>query len=222
MVLRRASSRNAARLSDKLTLKTDVIGQFFYLHLFLDLYSRKIILAEVLLNESAENATMLIKLAVARETVLGGKVPCILHSDNGGPMRSATLYVTLQDLGVFRSFNRPHTSNDNAFAESVFKTLKYCPQYLVKGFETLKDAQEWVLKFTRWYNQHLHSGINFVTPNHRHNGKTQLVQRKIVLEAAKAKHPERWSGKTRNCEPQGDVYINKPADEVKDNQIKAA
>lgn len=221
----KATESNEIWCWDVSLLKTHVLGQFFYLHLFLDLYSRKIILAEVLLNESAENATMLTKLAITREKALGGKIPSILHSDNGGPMRSATLYATLQDLGIFRSFNRPHTSNDNAFAESVFKTLKYCPQYPVKGFGTLQDAQEWVLKFTRWYNnQHLHSGLNFVTPNQRHNGndKAQLAQRKKVIETAKAKHPERWSGKTRNCEPIGDVYINKPADEANDSQNKAA
>ncbi|NQY64843.1 MAG: hypothetical protein HRT38_14155 [Alteromonadaceae bacterium] len=68
--------------------------------------------------------------------------------------------------------------------------------------------------------------MNFVTPNQRHNGndKAQLAQRKKVVETATTKHPERWSGKTRNCEPKGDVYINKPADEAKakDSQNKAA
>lgn len=221
----KASSPNEIWCWDVSLLKTQVLGQFFYLHLFLDLYSRKIILAEVLLCESADNATMLTKLAIAREKALGGKVPSILHSDNGGPMRSATLYATLQDLGVFRSFNRPHTSNDNAFAESVFKTLKYRPQYPVEGFQTIEEAQEWVLKFTRWYNnEHLHSGLNFVTPNQRHNSndQEQLAHRKRVVEAAKVEHPERWSGETRNCEPMGEVYINKPAVEAEDNQKTAA
>jgi putative transposase len=197
-------------------LKTTVLGQFYYLHLFLDLYSRKIVLAEVLLSESAENASMLTEQAVARErTVFQHQLPRVLHSDNGGPMRSATLQGTLQNLGVTRSFNRPHTSNDNAFAESVFKTLKYCVKYPTSGFKTLEEAQDWVLAFTRWYNnEHLHSGLNFVTPNQRHNGqdKAQLTHRKEVLESARLKHPERWSKATRNCEPVGEVYINKPAE----------
>ena len=221
-----AVKRNAPRLKasrpndiwcwDVSLLKTHVIGQFFYLHLFLDLYSRKIILAEVLLSESADNASMLTKQAVAREKALSSQVPRVLHSDNGGPMRSATLQGTLQTLGISRSFNRPHTSNDNAFAESIFKTLKYCPKYPVTGFKTLEDAQTWVMHFTRWYNgEHLHSGLNFVTPNQRHNGgdKEQLQKRNMVIELAKSKRPERWSGKTRNCDPVGDVYINKPSAE---------
>ncbi|MGB5446599.1 MAG: IS3 family transposase [Psychromonas sp.] len=215
----KASKPNDIWCWDVSLLKTHVIGQFFYLHLFLDLYSRKIILAEVLLSESADNASMLTKQAVAREKALSSQVPRVLHSDNGGPMRSATLQGTLQTLGISRSFNRPYTSNDNAFAESIFKTLKYCPKYPASGFKTLEDAQTWVMLFTRWYNgEHLHSGLNFVTPNQRHNGgdKAQLRKRKMVIELAKSKRPERWSGKTRNCDPVGDVYINKPsAEEVK-------
>lgn len=212
----KASKPNEVWCWDVSLLKTKVLGQFFYLHLFLDLYSRKIILAEVLHSESADNASMLTKQAVAREKALHAQIPRVLHSDNGGPMRSATLQGTLQNLGITRSFNRPHTSNDNAFAESIFKTLKYCPKYPVAGFSTIEEAQSWVLKFTRWYNnEHLHSGLNFVTPIQRHNGKDkeQLKNRKMVIELAKSKRPERWSGDTRNCDPIGDVYINKPKEE---------
>jgi putative transposase len=87
-------------------------------------------------------------------------------------MRSATLQGTLQNLGVTRSFNRPYTSNDNVFAESIFRTLKYCAKYPTSGFKSLEEAQDWVLAFTRWYNnEHLQREINFVTPNQRHNGK---------------------------------------------------
>jgi putative transposase len=83
---------------------------------------------------------MLTKQAVVREKALSSQVPRVLHNDNGGPMRSATLQGTLQTLGISLSFNRPHTSNDNAFAESIFKTLKYCPIHPVSGFKTLEDA----------------------------------------------------------------------------------
>lgn len=36
----------------------------------------------------------------------------------------------------------------------------------------------------------------------------------MVIELAKSKHPERWSGKARNCDPVGDVYINKPSEKM--------
>jgi transposase InsO family protein len=221
----KAQKPNEVWCWDVSLLKTHVLGQFFYLHLFLDLYSRKIILAEVLLSESAENASMLTQKAVAREALANRSAPQVLHSDNGGPMRSSTLQRTLGILGVTRSFNRPHTSNDNAFAESIFRTLKYCPTYPAEGFEKLEDAQAWVLKFTRWYNdEHLHSGLNFVSPSQRHNGqdKSQLEARKRVIEGAKLKRPDRWSGATRNCEPMGAVYINKPSEDESKQQKSVA
>lgn len=52
-----------------------------------------------------------------------------------------------------------------------------------------------------WYNyDHMHSGINFVTPYQRHNGldKKIMKNRIKVYEMAKSKHPERWSKNTRN------------------------
>ena len=211
-----ASEPNEVWCWDVSWLKTYVDGQYFYLHLFLDLFSRKIILAEVLERESDENASKLIQMAVNREGIAHNP-PKVLHSDNGGPMRSAMLKATLESLGVARSFNRPHTSNDNAFAEAIFKTAKYRPNYPSKGFETLQDAQQWVMAFVTWYNEvHLHSGLNFIAPLDRHEGRETkiLSDRKITIEAKKKKNPERWPGKTRNCEAMGVVYINKPAEVV--------
>ena len=38
-----------------------------------------------------------------------------LHSDNGGPMKGATMLATLQALGIIPSFSRPPAvSNDNS------------------------------------------------------------------------------------------------------------
>ncbi|MCP3895893.1 MAG: transposase, partial [Bacteroides sp.] len=87
----------------------------------------------------------------------------------------------------------------------------YRPNYPAKGFATLTEARQWVLSFTRWYNQeHRHSGLNFLTPNQRHNGlsKQILEQRKQVYEEAKIKHPERWSGSVRDWSLEEIVWLN--------------
>ena len=121
------------------------------------------------------------------------------YSDNGSPMKGATLLETLIMLGVMPSNSRPRVSNDNAYAEAIFKTLKYRPGYPRKGVATIEDARDWVLGFARWYNkEHRHSGLNFLTPEQRHNGQSEavLANRRAVYEAAKLRHPERWSGKT--------------------------
>ena len=52
-----------------------------------------------------------------------------------------------------------------------------------------------------WYNtKHLHSALKFVTPHQRHSGEDVAirVKRQVIYELAKAKHPERWSGETRD------------------------
>lgn len=39
-------------------------------------------------------------------------------------MKSNCVAMLLSDLGVTKTHSRPHLSNDNAFSESQFKTLK--------------------------------------------------------------------------------------------------
>ncbi|HIP82645.1 MAG TPA: IS3 family transposase, partial [Desulfocapsa sulfexigens] len=83
-------------------------------------------------------------------------------------MKSATMLAKLQDLGVMPSFSRPSVSNDNPFSESLFRTLKYRPEYPEKPFDNLIEAREWAHRFVNWYNKvHLHSSIRFVTPEDR-------------------------------------------------------
>ena len=111
-------------------------------------------------------------------------------------MKGATMLATLQALGIVPSFSRPSVSNDNAFSEALFRTLKYRPGYPSQPFADLPAARAWVHDFVTWYNtEHQHSAINFVTPNSRHTGtdKAILVARTHVYEAAKAANPARWS-----------------------------
>ena len=74
------------------------------------------------------------------------------------------------------SFSRPRVSNDNAFAESFFRTCKYRPNYPSKPFESIEFAWEWTLKLVQWYNhQHKHSGLKFVTPAQHHDGRDTAI-----------------------------------------------
>lgn len=190
-------------------LPSIIQGKFFYLYLFLDIFSRKIVGFHVYEQEAAEHAATVISKACLAEGVQKGNVT--LHSDNGSPMKGSTMLVTLQKLGVIPSFSRPSVSNDNPYSESMFRTLKYCPLYPSKRFSCIEDAQEWVLKFVDWYNNvHQHSGINFVTPSTRHQGldKEILGKRARVYELARQKNPNRWSAGTRNWAHVETVYLN--------------
>jgi putative transposase len=190
-------------------LASPVRGLFYYLYMIVDIWSRKIVGWEVYESETGELASELMTRAVlaegCRETDL------VLHADNGGPQKSATLRATLDKLGVTRSFSRPRVSDDNAYSESLFRTTKYRHDFPVDGFESIDVARTWVLGFVRWYNEeHHHSAIKFVSPGQRHRGedKALLAKRREVYEAARARNPARWSGATRNWTPPSIVTLN--------------
>lgn len=190
-------------------LPTTVKGAYLYLYLFLDIFSRKIVGWQVYDDESGDLAAEVISDVCAREKILPQQV--VLHSDNGGPMKGATMVATLQKLGVIPSLSRPAVSNDNPYSESLFKTMKYRSEYPSQRFSSLGHARRWVSKFVDWYNdEHRHSGIQFVTPAQRHAGQDTavLTARKAVYAAAKARHPHRWSGATRNWNPVRVVHLN--------------
>ena len=127
-------------------------------------------------------------------------------------MKCATLLVKLQDLEIATSFSRPSVSNDNAFSESLFRTAKYRPEFPTLGFDDLASARRWAGKFVSWYNDvHLHGSIGFVTPADRHAGRdcALLVDRREVYDAARQRHPERWSGDARLWTRPDLVVLNK-------------
>ena len=190
-------------------LPTAIRGLFFYLYLVMDIYSRKVVGWQVYEAESSALAADLMTDICHCEGVVAGQV--ILHSDNGSPMKGASLLATLQQLGVIPSYSRPSVSNDNPYSESLFRTLKYRPQYPQQGFTDLTVARAWVSVFVDWYNtQHLHSAIQFVTPQQRHSGQDRVIlaNRKRVYQEARSKNPGRWSGDIRNWEPVTEVYLN--------------
>lgn len=188
-------------------LPTQVRGIYFYLYFIMDIYSRKIVGWSVHASESSVHAARLMKQACLDEKVEPEQL--VLHSDNGSPMKGVTMLVMLQELGVIPSFSRPSVSDDNPYSEALFKTAKYHHSFpWLDKFATLLDARIWGEHLVGWYNnEHLHSALKFVTPHQRHNGldKAIRIKRHAVYQMAKQRHPERWSGKTR------DWLINKVA-----------
>lgn len=204
-----ASAPNQVYTWDITYLPSQVKGLFFYLYLVLDIYSRKIVGWQIHSVESSALAADLMIDICQREGVERGQVT--LHSDNGSPMKGATMLATLQDLGVMPSFSRPSVSNDNPYSESVFHTLKYRPEYPENPFEDIGSARDWVAGFVQWYNhEHRHSGIKFITPGQRHAGEDIdiLIKRKAVYDEARSRHPNRWSGDTRNWDRIEVVHLN--------------
>jgi transposase InsO family protein len=190
-------------------LRGPVLGTFFFLYMILDVWSRKIVGWQVHEHENADFASELFCDSCTELNVDAQGL--VLHSDNGGPQKGATMLATLQRLGVIASFSRPHVSDDNPYSEALFRTVKYRPEYPSKPFASLEEARAWVAAFAHWYNtQHLHSSIRFVTPDDRHFGREGRILRKRrwVYEQARRLNPNRWSGQTRNWDPVEEVFLN--------------
>ncbi|WP_420831644.1 IS3 family transposase [Bathymodiolus japonicus methanotrophic gill symbiont] len=190
-------------------MPTPIVGQFYYLYMIEDIYSRKIVGAEVYEQESGEDAATLLERSLLKEKMMYN--PLVLHSDNGAPMKSLTLRSKMYDLNLTSSYSRPRVSNDNPYSEALFRTVKYCPDWPGSGFDSLDEAREWVGNFVEWYNnEHRHSKIKFVTPAEQHEGKDKNIlemRDKLYLQKKKEK-PSRWSGSTRNWDATGPVSLN--------------
>jgi len=199
-------------------LPTSVRGVWLYLYLVVDVWSRKVVAWEVAEREDAQIAADLVSRACLRERVSKGRPqPLVLHADNGNAMRAATLESRLEELGVLRSFSRPRVSNDNPYSESLFRTVKYRPDYPRRPFRSQEEACAWVVAFVDWYNhRHRHSAIRFVTPDQRHSGQAVELcrHRALVYEQARQQHPRRWSRSTRCWHQPGVVWINPPPPEI--------
>lgn len=184
-------------------------GSFFYLYLFIDIWSRRIVAAEVHETQSTELAADLLVELCDTHQLDTEKV--VLHADNGPPMKGSTMLATLHALGITASFSRPSVSDDNAFVESLFRHLKYAPSYPKHGFHSLQEARDWVKRFVHWYNtEHLHSAIGLVTPDDRHHGRDIAVldARRKTYAAARQRNPRRWTQAPRPWHRPAIVTLN--------------
>jgi transposase InsO family protein len=200
---------------DMTYLPTTVIGRWFHLYLILDLYSRKIVGWEVHANDSSDHAAHLVRRTALSEGIAALTDKPVLHGDYGSTLKATTVLAMLEWLGVKPSSSRPRVSDDNVYAESLFRTAKYRPEFPVKGFATLEAASQWGAAFVHWYNvEHKHSGIRYVSPQQRHAGedKAILAARHTLYTEARERNPAQWARQTRNWKPIGPVTLNPERD----------
>jgi transposase InsO family protein len=204
---------------DMTFLPAEVTGRWFFLYLILDVFSRKIVGFEVHQDDDSDHAARLVQrtaLAEGIHAIPRAERP-VLHGDNGSTLKATTVLAMLYWLGVKPSYSRPRVSDDNAYAESLFRTAKYRPEFPDTGFADLQQARQWAHRFVHWYNhEHRHSGIRYVSPAQRHAGDDAaiLAARHELYIQARARHPARWSGDTRNWTPIGAVTLNPERDAV--------
>jgi putative transposase len=165
-------------------------GTYFDAYVMIDIYSRYLVGVHVHAHESGVLAKELMEQIFA---VHG--VPRVVHADRGTSVTSKTVAALLADLEVTRSHSRPRVSNDNPCSESLFKTLKYRPQF-PERFGSLGQARQFMDTFANWYNhEHRHTGIGLHTPADVHFGLAtdKAADRRTVLNQARARHPHRFA-----------------------------
>ena len=190
---------------------------YYYLYVIVDVFSRYVpswLLAD---RESGDLARQLMRETCERQGIKEGQLT--VHSDRGSPMKSKTLGQFYADLGVTKTHSRPHVSNDNPFSESLFKTLKYRPEFPPR-FGSHEHARGCSSDLFTWYNhEHHHSALAHVTPHDLHYGlaEQRLAERAVVLEAAYHAYPERFvHGRPRTAKLARAVWINPPKNDVGD------
>jgi putative transposase len=211
-----ATAPNQIWTWDITKLATTQKGVFLMAYVIIDLYSRFVVGWMVASKECKHLAAQLFAETIARHGIKPG---LNVHSDRGSAMKSDTLAQLLESLGASRSFSRPRVSNDNAFSESQFKTLKYQPDY-PGCFASTLHGRAWLSEFFSWHNDHHHhSGLALFTPADVFFGRVAAVAaiRKVTLDAAYAAHPERFpNGPPRVRLPPDGVYINPLSTETAD------
>jgi putative transposase len=192
---------------------------YFYLYVILDIFSRYAVGWMVAERESASLAERLIVETQEKEGIKPGELT--VHMDRGAPMTAKSFALLLADLGITKSYSRPHVSDDNPFIESHFKTAKYMPDFPDK-FGSVQDARAHFRRFFQWYAmEHHHSGIALLTPHQVHHGLAELVigQRQEVLTQAYARHPERFVRRPpKALQVPTAVWINPPPSRKEENQ----
>ena len=201
-------------------LKSFTKWTYFYLYVIIDIFSRYVVGWMVAHREQTALAKRLINDTCFKQKIKPEQLT--IHADRGSSMTSKGVAQLLADLGVTKSHNRPHVSNDNPFSEAQFKTLKYHPGFPLK-FGLIEETRNFCHPFFNWYNkEHHHSGIGLVTPEQLHYGTAQKIyeNRCNILKNAFYLNPIRFKGKIpKPPELPKAVWINKPNLEKYDNFV---
>ena len=67
-------------------------------------------------------------------------------------------------LGIKPSYSRPRVSDDNPYAEALFRTAKYRPEFPVKGFADLHTARQWAVHFVQWVTTNTATAASATSP----------------------------------------------------------
>lgn len=158
-------------------LMTGQKGEYLYLYLLLDEWSRKVIQWRISWQQTAEESRRLLAGGLTDQNILDlpeDQRPEIIN-DRGRQMKAKPIQRLCEDHGMPQWFARPRTPNDNPFIESAFSTVKRAPEYPGRFLDD-DQAIAYVKGYFTWYDtEHYPSGIDYVTPQQAHDGQRQII-----------------------------------------------
>jgi|tagenome__1003787_1003787.scaffolds.fasta_scaffold20739016_2 putative transposase len=146
-------------------------GEFVYLAVVLDLYSRRIV--GWALDRKLHTRLPLTALdgAIASRQPGPGLVH---HSDRGSQYASDDYVRRLEEAHMLISMSRPASPWENAYCESFLRTLK-TEEINCRAYSTLEELEENIENFIeRFYNrERLHSALGYRSPEEFERSATQ-------------------------------------------------
>jgi putative transposase len=177
-------------------LMTHQKGQYLYLYLLLDEWSRKAIQWRVSWQQTAEESRLLLEGGLVAQNILDlpeSQRPELIN-DRGRQMKAKPIQRLCEDHGMPQLFARPRTPNDNPYIESAFSTVKRAPEYPGRFLDD-GQAVAYFDRYFTWYDtEHYHSGIDYVTPQQAHQG----LRHQIVAQRRSKKLSQRRRRREEN------------------------
>jgi putative transposase len=132
---------------------------FMYMNALIDVYSRFIVGWSLSNTLDAQSC-----LHTFQHTTLNYGMPDIMNSDQGCQFTGSLWIETLQNSGVLISMSGRGRSNDNAYIERLWRTLKY-EWTIIKGARHVSDYKKLLPQFVEWYNyDRPHQSLSYKTP----------------------------------------------------------
>lgn len=192
-------------------------GEYLYLYLLLDEWSRKAIQWRISWQQTAQESRLLLEGGLTDQNILDlpeAQRPEIMN-DRGRQMKARPIQRLCEDHGLPQLFARPRTPNDNPFIESAFSTVKRTPAYPGRFLDDAQ-ANAYFSRYFTWYDtEHYHSGIDYVTPQQAHDGQRQtIVDQRRVKKLSQRRRRREENQKLKTGPQETNKHITMPADLV--------
>jgi putative transposase len=198
-------------------LLTGQKGEYLFLYLLLDEWSRKVIQWRIAWCQTAEESRLLLEGGLTDQNILdlpADQRPEVIN-DRGRQMKAKPLQRLCEDHGMPQLFARPRTPNDNPFIESAFSTVKRTPAYPGRFLDDAQ-ANAYFSRYFTWYDtEHYHSGIDYVTPQQAHDGlRPGIVEQRRVKKLAQRRRRREENQKQKTGPRKTNKTTTMPADLV--------